>query len=54
MTDLQRLVDGWVEDVIGDFLDDLEDIGYTDEEIGKALLFHNQFWTAWKNRTTDA
>ena len=52
--DLQRLVDMWVETAIEDFLDEMEDLGYPDEEIGKALLFHNQFWTAWKNRTTDA
>jgi len=54
MTDLQGLVDTWVEKVIEDFLDDLEGIGYTDEEIGRALLFHNQFWAAWKDRTANA
>jgi len=54
MTDLQGLVDMWVEEVIEDFLDELEDWGYIDEEISRALLFHNQFWTAWKNRTTNA
>ena len=50
MTEMQRLVDRMVEDAIEDFLDELEDVGYTNEEIGCALLFHNQFWTAWKER----
>jgi len=54
MTDIQRLVDMWVEAVIDDFLDDLEDVGYTDEEVGRMLLYHNHFWTAWKTRTTKA
>ena len=50
MTEIQGLVDTWVEKVIEDFLDELEDLGYTDEEIGCALLFFNHFWTAWKAR----
>jgi len=54
MTDLQGLVDTWVEEAIESVLDELEDLGYTDEDIGRALLFHNQFWTAWKDRTANA
>ena len=54
MTDIQRLVDLWVEAVIEDFLDDLEGIGYPDEEVGRMLLFHNQFWTAWSRRVSNA
>ena len=54
MTDLQGLVDTWVEKVIEDLLDELEDQGYTDKEVDRALLYHNQFWTAWKDRTANA
>jgi len=53
MTELQGLVDTWVEKVIEDFLDELEDLGYTDEEIGRMLLYHNQFWTAWSRRVSN-
>ena len=53
-TDLQRLIDRLVDDAIEDFLEEVENIGHTDEEIGKALLFHNQFWTAWRDRSTNA
>jgi len=54
MTELQGLVDTWVEKVIEDFLDDLESVGYPDEEVGRALLYHNQFWTAWSRRVSNA
>jgi len=57
MTDLQGLVDIWVEEAIEGFLDELEeleDVGYTNEEISRALLFHNQFWTAWSRRVSNA
>jgi len=44
----------WVEDAIEGLLDELEDLGYADEEVGRALLFHNQFWTAWSRRVSNA
>ena len=54
MTDLQGLVDMLVKDATESVLDELEDRGYTDEEISRALLFFNHFWTAWKYRTANA
>jgi len=54
MTELQGLVDMWVEEAIEGVLDELEDLGYPDEEVDHALLFHNQFWTAWSRRVSNA
>jgi len=54
MTELQGLVDMLVKDATESVLDELEGWGYTDEEVGRMLLFHNQFWTAWSRRVSNA